>query len=259
MWKRLSSVKRGDIILFFLPRQQGWHGNCQPLLAGVLTPKPNNGSAMLASVTVFGSGRKVVTRCRQQGGSRGWGRLAGMVVGTRTLTRSLCPRSSVARQGGFQVCPFFVGHGIGSYFHGHPEVWHHGKRPPPAGPVSPLRPAMRAPRGGEREGGEAGRAPHTHTSTPPRTLPLRRGGGTPLGRVNRWEAGGHPQPRFPGVAGVFLRTSRSSTELSGQPSAASPARPGARARTAPEKFVTGQRKISAKTLKFPAWTEPPSG
>lgn len=49
---------------FFLPRQQGWHGNCQPLLAGVLTLKPNNGSAMLASVTVFGSGRKVVTRCR---------------------------------------------------------------------------------------------------------------------------------------------------------------------------------------------------
>ncbi|XP_015490716.1 methionine aminopeptidase 1D, mitochondrial isoform X2 [Parus major] len=33
--------------------------------------------------------------------------------------------SSVAWQGGFQVCPFFVGHGIGSYFHGHPEVWHH--------------------------------------------------------------------------------------------------------------------------------------
>ncbi|XP_067155163.1 methionine aminopeptidase 1D, mitochondrial [Apteryx mantelli] len=33
--------------------------------------------------------------------------------------------SSVARQGGFHVCPGFVGHGIGSYFHGHPEVWHH--------------------------------------------------------------------------------------------------------------------------------------
>ncbi|XP_072730353.1 methionine aminopeptidase 1D, mitochondrial isoform X2 [Ciconia boyciana] len=33
--------------------------------------------------------------------------------------------SSVARRGGFQVCPSFVGHGIGSYFHGHPEVWHH--------------------------------------------------------------------------------------------------------------------------------------
>ncbi|KFP54530.1 hypothetical protein N323_03430, partial [Cathartes aura] len=33
--------------------------------------------------------------------------------------------SSVARHGGFQVCPSFVGHGIGSYFHGHPEVWHH--------------------------------------------------------------------------------------------------------------------------------------
>ncbi|XP_064018858.1 methionine aminopeptidase 1D, mitochondrial isoform X2 [Pogoniulus pusillus] len=33
--------------------------------------------------------------------------------------------SSVAQRGGFQVCPFFIGHGIGSYFHGHPEVWHH--------------------------------------------------------------------------------------------------------------------------------------
>ncbi|NXF33179.1 MAP12 aminopeptidase, partial [Nyctibius bracteatus] len=33
--------------------------------------------------------------------------------------------SSVAQRGGFQVCPSFVGHGIGSYFHGHPEVWHH--------------------------------------------------------------------------------------------------------------------------------------
>ncbi|XP_063018202.1 methionine aminopeptidase 1D, mitochondrial isoform X1 [Melospiza melodia melodia] len=33
--------------------------------------------------------------------------------------------SSLAWQGGFHVCPFFVGHGIGSYFHGHPEVWHH--------------------------------------------------------------------------------------------------------------------------------------
>ncbi|XP_019378396.1 PREDICTED: methionine aminopeptidase 1D, mitochondrial [Gavialis gangeticus] len=34
--------------------------------------------------------------------------------------------SRLARDGGFRVCPFFVGHGIGSYFHGHPEVWHHG-------------------------------------------------------------------------------------------------------------------------------------
>ncbi|KAM6268938.1 methionine aminopeptidase 1D, mitochondrial isoform 1-T1 [Porphyrio hochstetteri] len=32
--------------------------------------------------------------------------------------------SSVAWRGGFQVCPAFIGHGIGSYFHGHPEVWH---------------------------------------------------------------------------------------------------------------------------------------
>ncbi|KAL8183468.1 UNVERIFIED_CONTAM: Methionine aminopeptidase 1D, mitochondrial [Gekko kuhli] len=33
--------------------------------------------------------------------------------------------SHIVRQNGFQVCPHFVGHGIGSFFHGHPEVWHH--------------------------------------------------------------------------------------------------------------------------------------
>ncbi|XP_042303137.1 methionine aminopeptidase 1D, mitochondrial isoform X4 [Sceloporus undulatus] len=33
--------------------------------------------------------------------------------------------SRIARQNDFRVCPYFVGHGIGSYFHGHPEVWHH--------------------------------------------------------------------------------------------------------------------------------------
>ncbi|KAJ3595301.1 hypothetical protein NHX12_004605 [Muraenolepis orangiensis] len=33
--------------------------------------------------------------------------------------------SVVARTSGFDVCPYFLGHGIGSYFHGHPEIWHH--------------------------------------------------------------------------------------------------------------------------------------
>ncbi|XP_061464475.1 methionine aminopeptidase 1D, mitochondrial isoform X1 [Rhineura floridana] len=33
--------------------------------------------------------------------------------------------SHIALQNDFRVCPYFVGHGIGSYFHGHPEVWHH--------------------------------------------------------------------------------------------------------------------------------------
>ncbi|XP_028605509.1 methionine aminopeptidase 1D, mitochondrial isoform X3 [Podarcis muralis] len=33
--------------------------------------------------------------------------------------------SHIARQNDLRVCPYFVGHGIGSYFHGHPEVWHH--------------------------------------------------------------------------------------------------------------------------------------
>nr|XP_012317799.1 methionine aminopeptidase 1D, mitochondrial isoform X1 [Aotus nancymaae] len=33
--------------------------------------------------------------------------------------------SYITHQNGLQVCPYFVGHGIGSYFHGHPEIWHH--------------------------------------------------------------------------------------------------------------------------------------
>ncbi|MEE6489615.1 hypothetical protein FKM82_015628 [Ascaphus truei] len=33
--------------------------------------------------------------------------------------------SQIAKENDFQVCPHFVGHGIGSYFHGHPEIWHH--------------------------------------------------------------------------------------------------------------------------------------
>ncbi|KAM9322187.1 methionine aminopeptidase 1D, mitochondrial isoform 2-T2 [Pholidichthys leucotaenia] len=31
----------------------------------------------------------------------------------------------IAQENGFQVCPYFIGHGIGSYFHCHPEIWHH--------------------------------------------------------------------------------------------------------------------------------------
>ncbi|XP_048882167.1 methionine aminopeptidase 1D, mitochondrial isoform X2 [Brienomyrus brachyistius] len=33
--------------------------------------------------------------------------------------------SRIAESHGFRVCPHFIGHGIGSYFHGHPEIWHH--------------------------------------------------------------------------------------------------------------------------------------
>uniref|UniRef100_A0A1A7XQ13 Methionine aminopeptidase n=1 Tax=Iconisemion striatum TaxID=60296 RepID=A0A1A7XQ13_9TELE len=33
--------------------------------------------------------------------------------------------SEIAQTNGFQVCPYFIGHGIGSYFHCHPEIWHH--------------------------------------------------------------------------------------------------------------------------------------
>ncbi|XP_071217322.1 methionine aminopeptidase 1D, mitochondrial-like isoform X2 [Salvelinus alpinus] len=33
--------------------------------------------------------------------------------------------SEIAHSNGFHVCPDFIGHGIGSYFHCHPEIWHH--------------------------------------------------------------------------------------------------------------------------------------
>ncbi|XP_077128813.1 methionine aminopeptidase 1D, mitochondrial isoform X1 [Ranitomeya variabilis] len=33
--------------------------------------------------------------------------------------------SRIAKENNFTVCPEFIGHGIGSYFHGHPEIWHH--------------------------------------------------------------------------------------------------------------------------------------
>ncbi|XP_053326477.1 methionine aminopeptidase 1D, mitochondrial isoform X2 [Spea bombifrons] len=33
--------------------------------------------------------------------------------------------SRIAEENDLRVCPHFVGHGIGSFFHGHPEIWHH--------------------------------------------------------------------------------------------------------------------------------------
>ncbi|XP_034412376.1 methionine aminopeptidase 1D, mitochondrial isoform X2 [Cyclopterus lumpus] len=33
--------------------------------------------------------------------------------------------SEIAHASGFKVCPYFIGHGIGSDFHCHPEIWHH--------------------------------------------------------------------------------------------------------------------------------------
>lgn len=100
---------------------------CPVQPAGMLTLKPNDGSLPLAPMTtLFQSGHKVST-------PHGCDTLA--LVRCQELERvpsqcPLYPRSLVAQRGGFQVCPFFVGHGIGSYFHGHPEVWHHGKWPP---------------------------------------------------------------------------------------------------------------------------------
>lgn len=36
--------------------------------------------------------------------------------------------SKIAYSSGLQICPYFIGHGIGSYFHGHPEIWHHANK-----------------------------------------------------------------------------------------------------------------------------------
>ncbi|XP_077374405.1 methionine aminopeptidase 1D, mitochondrial isoform X2 [Festucalex cinctus] len=33
--------------------------------------------------------------------------------------------SEIAHANGFRVCPYFIGHGIGSSFHCYPEIWHH--------------------------------------------------------------------------------------------------------------------------------------
>ncbi|XP_070830256.1 methionine aminopeptidase 1D, mitochondrial isoform X1 [Chaetodon trifascialis] len=43
------------------------------------------------------------------------------------LLKQICffANSEIAHASGFQVCPYFIGHGIGSYFHGYPEIWHH--------------------------------------------------------------------------------------------------------------------------------------
>uniref|UniRef100_A0A8C1G6W9 Methionine aminopeptidase n=1 Tax=Cyprinus carpio TaxID=7962 RepID=A0A8C1G6W9_CYPCA len=33
--------------------------------------------------------------------------------------------STIANSNEFCVCPYFIDHGIGTYFHGYPEIWHH--------------------------------------------------------------------------------------------------------------------------------------
>uniref|UniRef100_A0A3P8W2S2 Methionine aminopeptidase n=1 Tax=Cynoglossus semilaevis TaxID=244447 RepID=A0A3P8W2S2_CYNSE len=33
--------------------------------------------------------------------------------------------SKIAQESGFEVSPYFIGHGIGTHFHCHPEIWHH--------------------------------------------------------------------------------------------------------------------------------------
>lgn len=35
--------------------------------------------------------------------------------------------SKIAQESGFEVSPYFIGHGIGTHFHCHPEIWHHGE------------------------------------------------------------------------------------------------------------------------------------
>lgn len=49
------------------------------------------------------------------------------LIPTYLLISSLSSAGSeIAHASGFQVCPYFIGHGIGSHFHCHPEIWHHG-------------------------------------------------------------------------------------------------------------------------------------
>lgn len=49
------------------------------------------------------------------------------IIPTSLLIIFLSPAGSeIALASGFQVCPYFIGHGIGSHFHCHPEIWHHG-------------------------------------------------------------------------------------------------------------------------------------
>ncbi|MBN3272599.1 MAP12 aminopeptidase, partial [Polyodon spathula] len=50
---------------------------------------------------------------------------AFMTVSKGHVSLLILSESQIALANGLQVCPYFIGHGIGSYFHGHPEIWHH--------------------------------------------------------------------------------------------------------------------------------------
>ncbi|XP_043850316.1 methionine aminopeptidase 1D, mitochondrial isoform X5 [Dromiciops gliroides] len=60
---------------------------------------------------------EVARRCRDEAIAACRAGAPFSVIGN-TISRITC-------ENGLQVCPHFVGHGIGSYFHGHPEIWHH--------------------------------------------------------------------------------------------------------------------------------------
>ena len=48
-------------------------------------------------------------------------------VNSNVPTIFLSSGSEIAQASGFTVCPYFIGHGIGSYFHCHPAILHHGE------------------------------------------------------------------------------------------------------------------------------------
>ncbi|XP_015214488.1 methionine aminopeptidase 1D, mitochondrial isoform X2 [Lepisosteus oculatus] len=52
---------------------------------------------------------------------------AFMAVSKGHVSLLILSESQRANSYGLQVCPYFIGHGIGTYFHGHPEIWHHDR------------------------------------------------------------------------------------------------------------------------------------
>lgn len=196
--EKLTLIRQGDDTLpSCLDSRAGTE--LQSLLASVLTLKPNNGSLLLALMAAgFRSKDKGVTRHRGGGetlwepGDAAASTNAGAVAragwrrwwsGHAPSRCPLCLCSSVAQRGSFQVCPSFVGHGIGSYFHGNPEVWHHGKQSPPASLLPPL--SLHRRRRNDSEGGRWNEQ-STDTHTPPRSRRWCRGS------LPRWKLAGSP-------------------------------------------------------------------
>ncbi|KAL4635840.1 methionine aminopeptidase 1D, mitochondrial isoform X1 [Arapaima gigas] len=99
-------LQDGDIInIDVTVYLEGYHGDTsETFLVGAVD---NNGKQLV----------EVARRCRDEAIAACQPGAPLCVIGN-TISR-------IAASYGFQVCPYFIGHGIGSYFHGHPEIWHH--------------------------------------------------------------------------------------------------------------------------------------